>query len=229
MSVALRNGVALRVLEQVNALSGWRVTYPGQQLIVPLEDGGTLDLETSNLDTHGVRPGDSLEQIALRYSLTSTLLARLNGIVNPTTIRAEQILRLTDAVPLPSGGGKYIVMDISEQHLYAYRGDELVYSFVASSGASPYVTRTGDFRVQSKIPNAYGSTWDIWMPYWMGIYWAGSTENGIHALPVMANGVTLWAGYLGTPVSYGCIVLDTYEAKLLYEWVEIGTPITVQH
>jgi lipoprotein-anchoring transpeptidase ErfK/SrfK len=104
-----------------------------------------------------------------------------------------------------------------------------VYSFVASTGAAPYYTRAGEFRIQSKIPSAYGSTWDLWMPNWMGIYWAGSTENGIHALPILSNGQVLWAGYLGTPVSYGCIVLGTEESRLLYEWAEIGTPVSIQY
>jgi lipoprotein-anchoring transpeptidase ErfK/SrfK len=38
----------------------------------------------------------------------------------------------------------------------------------------------------------------------------------------------LWAGYLGTPISYGCVVLDTHEAHLLYEWVDVGTPVVIQ-
>ena len=134
--------------------------------------------------------------------------------------------------PLPlsvpsSGGGKYILVDISEQHMYVYEVDALIYSFVASTGINN-ATRVGTFAVQSKIPNAYGATWNIWMPNWLGIYWAGGLENGIHALPILPNGATLWEGYLGRPVSYGCVVLGTYEAQLLYEWAEIGTPVEIQ-
>ena len=134
--------------------------------------------------------------------------------------------------PLPLGapaysGGKYILVDISEQHMYVYEGDALIYSFIASTGINSG-TRTGTFAVQSKIPNAYGSTWDIWMPSWLGIYWSGGLENGIHALPILPNGATLWEGYLGSPVSYGCVVLGTYEAQLLYDWAEIGTPVQIQ-
>lgn len=130
------------------------------------------------------------------------------------------------AVP-STGGGKYILVDISEQHMYVYEGDALIYSFVASTGINN-ATRAGTFAVQSKIPNAYGSTWDIWMPNWLGIYWSGGLENGIHALPILPNGATLWEGFLGRPVSYGCVVLGTYESQLLYEWAEIGTPVEIQ-
>lgn len=124
-------------------------------------------------------------------------------------------------------GGKYILVDISEQHMYVYEGDLLIYSFVASTGMNN-ATRTGSFSVLNKIPNAYGATWNIWMPNWLGIYWAGSLQNGIHALPILPNGATLWAGFLGTPISYGCVVLGTGDSQLLYNWVEVGVPVEIQ-
>ena len=131
-----------------------------------------------------------------------------------------------DAVP-SYGGNKYILVDISEQHMYVYEGDALVYSFVASTGMNN-ATRVGMFSVLDKIPSAYGATWNIWMPNWLGIYYAGSLENGIHALPILPNGATLWEGYLGVPISYGCVVLGTYESQLLYDWAEVGTPVEIQ-
>ncbi|HVF25148.1 MAG TPA: L,D-transpeptidase [Anaerolineales bacterium] len=124
-------------------------------------------------------------------------------------------------------GSKYILVDISEQHMYVYEADALIYSFVASTGIDN-ATRAGIFQVQSKYPSAYGSTWNIWMPSWLGIYYSGGLENGIHALPILPNGATLWAGFLGRPVSYGCVVLGSYEAQLLYDWAELGTPVEIR-
>jgi len=124
-------------------------------------------------------------------------------------------------------GQKWILVDISEQHLYAYEGSNLIFSFIASTGINNG-TRVGTFAVQSKIPNAYGATWNIWMPDWLGIYYAGGLEDGIHALPILPDGSTLWAGYLGTPISYGCVVLGPAEALQLYNWAEIGTPVKIQ-
>ena len=131
-----------------------------------------------------------------------------------------------DTAPTYSGT-KYILVDISEQHMYVYEGDALVYSFIISTGMGNS-TRVGTFSVLNKIPNAYGATWNIWMPNWLGIYWSGSLQNGIHALPILPGGGILWAGYLGTPISYGCIVLGTYEAQVLYDWAEIGTPVEIR-
>lgn len=129
--------------------------------------------------------------------------------------------------PSTYSGSKYILVDLSEQHMYVYESDTLVFSFIASTGMGNS-TRVGTFSVLNKIPNAYGATWNIWMPNWLGIYWSGSLQNGIHALPILPNGATLWAGYLGTPISYGCVVLDTYDAQVLYDWAEIGTPVEIR-
>jgi lipoprotein-anchoring transpeptidase ErfK/SrfK len=155
-----------------------------------------------------------------------------------TATPGEMVMEILEDTPVPTyapqqqiaasyGGSKYILVDISEQHMYVYESDALVYSFVASTGMNN-ATRVGSFAVQSKIPNAYGSTWNIWMPSWLGIYWSGGLENGIHALPLLPSGATLWAGFLGRPISYGCVVLGSYEAQVLYDWAEIGTPVEIQ-
>lgn len=226
--IALRHGVTVNALMSANRL--WSPTiYVGQQLVVPGSDGSPPAAASQN-GTYVVRPGDTLSKIAQRFGTTASALSRLNGIANPSAIYAGQVLRLSGSVPaVAAGGTKRIVMDLSEQHLYAYEGERLVYSFVASSGRAPSYTKAGEFRVQSKIPKAYGAAWNIWMPFWLGIYWAGSTENGIHALPILPNGQILWAGYLGSPISYGCIVLGTYEAQLLYNWAQIGTPVSIRY
>ncbi len=149
-------------------------------------------------------------------------------VLEDTPVPARPVVQQQPANPAPSyGGSKYILVDISEQHMYVYDGDTLIYSFVASTGMNN-ATRVGTFAVQSKIPNAYGATWNIWMPNWLGIYWAGGLENGIHALPILPNGATLWAGFLGRPISYGCVVLSTYDSKVLYDWAEIGTPVEIR-
>jgi LysM repeat protein len=229
--IALRYGTTVGAIVAANGLTNARTIYAGQRLVIPRGSGSsaTAGHPTTTYGTYVVRRGDTLSQIARRFGTTTATLARLNSIANPSAIYAGQVLRLPGAAPASSGGGKRIVVNLSEQHLYAYEGGRLVYSFVASSGVAPTYTRTGEFRVQRKIPNAYGAAWNIWMPHWLGIYWAGSTENGIHALPILPNGQTLWAGYLGRPVSYGCVVLGTYEAQLLYNWAEIGTPVSIRY
>lgn len=195
--------------------------------------------ESASLPADGryiVQSGDTPSALARRFGVSLPALLSINGLNTSSVIYPGQELIIPDANYVPtqpvveqpaSGGGKYILVDISEQHLYAYENGALVYSFVASTGMNN-ATRVGTFAVQSKIPSAYGATWNIWMPNWMGIYWAGSLENGIHSLPILPNGQRLWAGYLGTPISYGCVVLGEYESSLLYNWAEIGTPVEIR-
>jgi lipoprotein-anchoring transpeptidase ErfK/SrfK len=67
------------------------------------------------------------------------------------------------------------------------------------------------------------------MPDWMGIYYANSnTENGIHSLPVLTTGETIWGDQIGSPISYGCVVLGPEDSHQLFSWAEIGTPIEIQ-
>ncbi len=177
-----------------------------------------------------VQPGDTLSTIAARFGTTVAALKAWNGLAGDL-IWAGQSLAVngearTSPAAAAAAGGR-IVVDVSQQLMYVYYGDRLLWRFVVSTGTPGHDTRRGSFTVLDKIPNAWSSIWQLWMPYWLGIYWAGGSENGIHALPV-ANGQTLWGGLLGTPATYGCIVLGTADAALLYEWADIGTPVIVQ-
>jgi hypothetical protein len=130
------------------------------------------------------------------------------------------------AAHLPVEGEKLITVSLQEQRLYAYQDGRLVANFIVSTGGRSN-TLIGSFHILDKIPNAYSDIWNFWMPNWMGIYFAGSLENGFHALPVMPNGETIWSNALGTPASYGCIVLGAQEAQALYDWAEVGTSVQI--
>jgi lipoprotein-anchoring transpeptidase ErfK/SrfK len=126
-----------------------------------------------------------------------------------------------------ANGPKRILVSISQQHLYAYQGDILVYSFVASTGRSNG-TLTGNFSILDKIPNAYSAPWGFYMPDWMGIYYAGADlENGIHSLPVLTSGQVIWGNEIGKPITYGCVVLETSDANKLFNWADVGTPVQI--
>jgi tetratricopeptide (TPR) repeat protein len=124
---------------------------------------------------------------------------------------------------------KRIEISISRQRFYAYQGDTLVYQFVTSTGLRGRDTATGHFKVQSKIPNAYSSIWRLHMPYWLGIYYVGNIENGIHALPIRLDGSVMWGGLLGQRASYGCVILSTAAARTIYNWAEIGTEVWIYY
>ena len=131
--------------------------------------------------------------------------------------------------PTPEPGPKRIVVDISQQRMYVYEGDTLLWDWVVSTGEPGNDTAVGSFSVRSKIAMAYASSWNLDMPHWLGIYQSGPLENGIHALPIQrATGVKLWEGYLGQRVSYGCIILSDENARALFDWTELGVPVDIQ-
>lgn len=237
--IAQRYGTTVQALVEINGLHNAAQIVAGQELIIPgSATAPSVAYQPQHASTtHTVQPGETLFSIAHRYGVQRWTLIQVNNIANPALIVPGQTLTIPNADSLASapsssssaaGGKKRIVVDLSEQHLYAYQGDALVHSFVASTGRPGTGTRTGTFRVLDKIPNAYASTWDLQMPHWLGIYWAGPLENGIHALPILSNGERLWEGYLGTPVSYGCVVLGTEEARTLYAWAEVGIPVVIR-
>ena len=197
---------------------------------------------------YAVKSGDTLSKLSLRLDLSHVGLVTVNNLVDASgrekTISAGMVLALPCELPSPgqpaqshhvgvsvpssASGPKNIFVSIAKQRAYAYEGDKLVYSFVISTALPQYGTKRGSFRIKTKQPEAYASRWQLRMPYWMGIYDAGSSENGFHALPINKRGQKLWAGLLGRPASFGCIILSTRDAAALYSWADMGTPVVIR-
>jgi LysM repeat protein len=236
-AIATRHGTSIAALRQANGL-GSNVIYTGQRLTIPGSSGaassGSSAPASSGGQVYTVRRGDTLASIAYRHGTTVSALVRANGLTNPSLIYAGQQLRISGgsgsvapAAPAAPSGGNRIVVDLSAQRMYVYQNGQLLWNWVVSTGLPGRDTAVGHYKVLNKIPNAYASTWNLQMPYWLGIYWAGSLQNGIHALPIQSNGQRLWEGYLGQRVSYGCVILSTQNAATLYNWASVGTPVDI--
>jgi LysM repeat protein len=240
--IALRYGVTVRALAELNGLYNPDQVRAGQQLTIPgSATSSSVSYQPQHASTtHTVQRGETLSSIAHRYSVSLWTLIQVNSISNAALIVPGQTLVIPNRSSLAStsassqsagsnrSGQKSIVIDLSEQRMATFQGDTQIHSFVVSTGMPGASTAPGTYQVLDKYPNAYASTWSLQMPYWLGIYWAGSLENGIHALPILPNGQRLWEGYLGTPVSYGCVILSTQDARTLYHWAEVGTPVIIR-
>jgi lipoprotein-anchoring transpeptidase ErfK/SrfK len=195
------------------------------------EDHATVALKHPQ-HTYIVQPGDTLMSVARAHGFPVWRLTEANSGIEPGELRPGQqiVIPSVDVLfPLPLVTGQRIVVDISDQRLYAYEGHTLVYDFTASTGIASSPTLTGTFQVLSKEEEAYASSWDLWMPHFIGIYRSGPDfTNGIHALPTLSSGARLWEGHLGRPVSYGCVVIGLDEAAALYEWVRLGTLVVIR-
>ena len=181
-----------------------------------------------------VKRGDTLSGIAVRFDISVQDIIVANNLNNAAKISPNQKLSIpskgasASAAQPQTSQSKFIIVDISEQILYAYQGDTQVYTFSISTGRDN-TTLTGSYKILDKDPNSWSDPWGFWMPDWMGIYYtAGNVENGIHALPILKNGETLWGDQIGNPASYGCIVLRPDDSKQLFSWAEVGTPIEIR-
>lgn len=232
--IAQRFGVSIYAIAQANNLADINLLRVGQVLVIPGAQGGGASApspappaSTSGARTYTVQPGDTLNAIAARFEVYVNDLAAYNGLSLTSIIRPGQVLRIPPGVDMRVG--KRILVDLSEQRVYVYEDGKLLWNWPVSTGRPGYRTITGTFRILDKMPWAYASTWNLRMPYWMGIYWAGKLENGFHGQVINSWGVRIWEDYIGRPYTFGCIMLADENMKKLYEWAEIGTPVVIRN
>lgn len=123
---------------------------------------------------------------------------------------------------------KRILVDRSEQKLYAYDGDILFTEQSISTGLELTPTPRGTFTVYKKTPSRYmqgplpylidqqrydlpGVPWNLYFTE------AGAVIHGAY-----------WHNSFGKPYSHGCVNLPPQEAQKIYLWAELGTTVTVQ-
>lgn len=112
-----------------------------------------------------------------------------------------------------------IVIDLSQQRLYAWQGRRLIYSFRISTGKRSTPTPRGKFRIRSKYRynRMRGRGYDIPnVPYAMYFY----RGYAIHG--------AFWHNRFGTPVSHGCVNLRVHHARRLFRWAKHGTLVVVR-
>lgn len=185
-----------------------------------------------------VDEGDSLATVSQRFGVPVATIKRLNPRTKDwTELKAGQQVNLPDAAFSAPGAtpdpsivpGKYVHVSISKQRMTVYEDGNLLKTFKVSTGETEKPTKVGNFRVKTKMESAWSRSWQLTMPKWIGIYDIFTSENGIHALPINTSGRKMWAGLIGRRVSYGCVVLNDADAKWLYEWIAMGTPVFIRN
>ena len=179
-----------------------------------------------------IQPGDTLGTLSWKFGFPMFRLNRANPNINMDALSVGQTINIPskdDMIPLPAVFNKRVVVSISKQHMWVYENGNLKWDWVASTGIPDSPTMPGVFQVQSHEKNAYAGNWNLYMPYFMGIYDAvpGFT-NGIHGFPSRGGYQILWQNSLGHEVTYGCILLSTTNAQALYDWAEEGVIVEIQ-
>ncbi len=120
---------------------------------------------------------------------------------------------------------KSIEIDLSKQRLYAYYKGFKEKDFIISTGKNQFPTPRGNFSVlwkvlKTRMARNYGpdnpNNYDLPnVPHVMYFY----RDYAIHG--------AYWHWKFGTRVSHGCVNLKLKDAKWLYEWSDVGTPVTI--
>jgi LysM repeat protein len=113
--IAARNGTTVAALKQLNNL-GTDVIQVGQQLLIPTSSGaagsaspgtapGAADAGAGDAPAMSVTvmPGETLGEIAVRFSVTVQEIMSANGISDPRRVRAGQTLRIPSFNPVGAG------------------------------------------------------------------------------------------------------------------------------
>lgn len=117
-------------------------------------------------------------------------------------------------------GERWIDVNLSQQMVYAYEGDVLVNSFLASTGTWQTPTVTGSYKIYVKYVSTRmtGPGYNLPnVPYTMYFY----KGYGIHG--------TYWHNNFGVPMSHGCVNLSIPDAEWIYYWASVGTVVNVHY
>ncbi|RMG72899.1 MAG: LysM peptidoglycan-binding domain-containing protein [Chloroflexi bacterium] len=181
---------------------------------------------------HVVRAGETITSIAWDYGVPYPYIEQANPGVGALSVGQEIIIpspdNFLDYDPVPN---KRIIVSISQQRVYVYEDGQLKWNWAASTGINSSPTWTGIYQILSHEPNAYASNWNLYMPWFMGVYRpvpGYDFTNGFHGFPTRGGGQILWENSLGTRVTYGCILLSNTNVQLLYNWAEDGVIVEIQ-
>lgn len=127
-------------------------------------------------------------------------------------------------------GGKNITVDLTEQRMYINIGDTTIRTFPVSTGAPGHPTPVGKYNIFLKQNvRVAGSSPHYIMPLYQMFKKGG---YGLHALPSLANDRGIFwreaLNHIGSPRSHGCIRLLPNDAQFVWNFTELGTPMSVR-
>jgi hypothetical protein len=128
-----------------------------------------------------------------------------------------------DAAPPAPGGGRAVVVSLSQQALWAYEDGVVVRSTYVSTGKEKFRTPTGLFTVNSKVLEQDmagvigGESYNV--PKVPDVLYFTNRGHALHG--------TYWHENFGAPMSHGCINLPMDVAEWMYEWAPVGMAVLI--
>lgn len=141
-------------------------------------------------------------------------------------------LRMIAVLPAGNAGlvrpylPQYVSVDISEQRLRAYEFGRSVNSFLVSTGRVNFPTPLGEFSALAK-PLYVHYAWS-YGPNDPQNYDLGVIPYNIRFLPHIYIHYAPWHNNFGQRMSHGCVNAPLWAAKWIYNWISVGTPISIE-
>jgi lipoprotein-anchoring transpeptidase ErfK/SrfK len=129
------------------------------------------------------------------------------------------------AAPQPQHTGRWILVNLATQHLYAYDGANVVKDLAVSTGTAANPTPVGSFTIQQRLvaQEMVGPGYDLPnVPYVQ--YFGNDTLSWQEGYSLHG---AYWHSNWGHPMSHGCVNLPTDFAGWLYNWASLGTPVEI--
>jgi len=181
---------------------------------------------------HVVQAGETLSSIGTDYGIPYPWLQQANPGVDSLAVGQTITIPSRDVfLPLPVVENKRIIISLSQQMMWIYENGGLKWAWPVSTGIESSPTSPGVFQIRTHFLEAYAGNWNLWMPYFMGIYQPvpnNNFMNGFHGFPTRDGSALLWTSSLGHPVTYGCILVDSANIPALYSWAEEGVVVEIQ-
>jgi L,D-transpeptidase catalytic domain len=147
----------------------------------------------------------------------------------PTTPPANMKPAATAALPADSGSGKRIVYDISAQQVWLVDADGTVARTYRVSGSKYDQLDPGNYQVFSRSRHATSWHGTESMQLMVRFHHGARANIGFHDIPVDSStgDPVQTLAELGAPLSDGCIRQDVVDAKALWKFAPVGTPVVV--
>jgi hypothetical protein len=131
------------------------------------------------------------------------------------------------ALPDGSGTGKRVVFSESRQRVWLVTGGRHVRRTYLVSGSAYDNLDPGTYEVYSRSEQAWGVDGSGTMRYFVRFTQGDAAAIGFHDIPVYDGKLVQSPSQLGTPLSHGCIRQRRADARLLWRFAPLGTPVVV--
>lgn len=124
-----------------------------------------------------------------------------------------------------------LVVDLSDRLVYVYKNDAVLVSYPIAIGQDGWETPQGTFSVMHMQENP---VWrhpitGEWIPPGenspLGTRWIGFWSDGLHQIGFHGTNQT---DLIGQAVSHGCIRMYNSDIQDLYQYVALGTPVSIE-